>query len=170
MKAVTYQGVKNVEVKEVQDPKIKKADDIIVRLTTTAICGSDLHLIHGMIPNLGQDYVIGHEPMGIVEEVGKDVTKVKRVIGLLFLLILHVVNAGTAITSWKVNVIIPMTMVKWVPTLAIQTLQAVFREDRQSICAFPMEIFSLSKFRKNQKFLMKVSFSLPMLPLLLFGV
>ncbi|MGR6906216.1 zinc-dependent alcohol dehydrogenase [Lysinibacillus sp. BSL11] len=78
MKAVTFQGVKNVEVKEVQDPKIKKADDIIVRLTTTAICGSDLHLIHGMIPNLGQDYVIGHEPMGIVEEVGKDVTKVKK--------------------------------------------------------------------------------------------
>lgn len=49
MKAVTFQGIKNVEVKEVQDPKIKKADDLIVRLTTTAICGSDLHLIHGMI-------------------------------------------------------------------------------------------------------------------------
>ncbi len=64
--------------KNVKDPKSKKADDIIVRLTTTAICGSDLHLIHGMIPNLGQDYVIGHEPMGIVEEVGKDVTKVKK--------------------------------------------------------------------------------------------
>lgn len=78
MKAVTYQGVKNVEVKEVEDPKIEKADDIIVKLTTTAICGSDLHLIHGLIPNLEQDYVIGHEPMGIVEEVGPEVTKVKK--------------------------------------------------------------------------------------------
>jgi S-(hydroxymethyl)glutathione dehydrogenase / alcohol dehydrogenase len=78
MKAVTYQGVKNVEVKEVEDPRIEKADDIIVKLTTTAICGSDLHLIHGMIPNLEQDYVIGHEPMGIVEEVGPEVTKLKK--------------------------------------------------------------------------------------------
>ncbi|MFC4410342.1 zinc-dependent alcohol dehydrogenase [Chungangia koreensis] len=77
MKAVTYQGIKNVEVKKVEDPKIKKADDMIIRVTTTAICGSDLHLLHGMIPNLGKDYVIGHEPMGVVEEVGQDVTKVK---------------------------------------------------------------------------------------------
>lgn len=78
MKAVTFQGVKDVQVKEVQAPAIKKADDIIVRLTATAICGSDLHLIHGMIPNLQKDYIIGHEPMGIVEEVGPEVTKLKK--------------------------------------------------------------------------------------------
>jgi S-(hydroxymethyl)glutathione dehydrogenase/alcohol dehydrogenase len=78
MKAVTYQGIKNVVVKEVPDPKIQKADDAIIRLTTTAICGSDLHLIHGMIPNLGEDYVIGHEPMGVVEEVGPGVTNLKK--------------------------------------------------------------------------------------------
>ncbi|RFU67294.1 glutathione-dependent formaldehyde dehydrogenase [Peribacillus saganii] len=78
MKAVTYQGIKNVEVKEVEDPKIQKPDDMIIRVTSTAICGSDLHLIHGMIPNLQENYVIGHEPMGIVEEVGPDVTKVKK--------------------------------------------------------------------------------------------
>ena len=52
MKAVTYQGIKNVDVTEVKDPKIKNADDIIIKVTTSAICGSDLHLIHGMIPNL----------------------------------------------------------------------------------------------------------------------
>ncbi|WP_334077276.1 zinc-dependent alcohol dehydrogenase [Paenibacillus sanfengchensis] len=78
MKAVTYQGLKNVVVKEVPDPKIEKPDDMIVRMTTTAICGSDLHLLHGMIPNLGEDYIIGHEPMGIVEEVGPDVTQLKK--------------------------------------------------------------------------------------------
>ncbi|MDF2714989.1 MAG: adhB3 [Paenibacillus sp.] len=78
MKAVTYQGLKNVVVKEVDDPKIEKPDDMIVRMTTTAICGSDLHLIHGMIPNLHEDFVIGHEPMGIVEEVGPEVTKLKK--------------------------------------------------------------------------------------------
>lgn len=78
MKAVTYQGIKEVEVKHVDDPTIKENDDIVVKIMTTAICGSDLHLIHGMVPNLPTDYVIGHEPMGIVEEVGKDVTKVKK--------------------------------------------------------------------------------------------
>ncbi|USG67464.1 glutathione-dependent formaldehyde dehydrogenase [Brevibacillus ruminantium] len=78
MKAVTYQGIKNVAVKEVPDPKIEKPDDAIIRLTSTAICGSDLHLFHGMIPNLQEDYVIGHEPMGVVEEVGPGVTKLKK--------------------------------------------------------------------------------------------
>ncbi|MCY8523026.1 zinc-dependent alcohol dehydrogenase [Bacillus atrophaeus] len=78
MKAVTYQGIKDIRVKEVKAPEIKKSDDIIVKLTTTAICGSDLHLIHGMIPNFPEDYIIGHEPMGIVEEAGPDVHKVKK--------------------------------------------------------------------------------------------
>ncbi|CAM3779658.1 zinc-dependent alcohol dehydrogenase [Marinicrinis lubricantis] len=78
MKAVTFQGIKDVQVKQVDDPKIEKPDDIIIKLTTTGICGSDLHLIHGMIPNLPQGYIIGHEPMGVVEEVGPEVTKVKK--------------------------------------------------------------------------------------------
>ncbi|MCM3739479.1 glutathione-dependent formaldehyde dehydrogenase [Oceanobacillus luteolus] len=78
MKAVTYQGVKNVVVKNVEAPRIQKPDDIIVRLTSTAICGSDLHLIHGMIPNLQEDYIIGHEPMGIVEEASPEVKNVKK--------------------------------------------------------------------------------------------
>lgn len=78
MKAVSYQGPNHIQVKEVPDAKIKKLDDIVVRITSTAICGSDLHLIHGMIPNLPKDFVIGHEPMGIVEEVGPHVTKVKK--------------------------------------------------------------------------------------------
>jgi S-(hydroxymethyl)glutathione dehydrogenase/alcohol dehydrogenase len=78
MKAVTFQGIKVVEVKEVQDPAIKKADDIIVKITSSAICGSDLHLIHAMVPNMPTDYIIGHEPMGIVEEVGPEVTNLKK--------------------------------------------------------------------------------------------
>jgi len=78
MKAVTYQGIKDVQVKEVSAPSIHKPDDIIVRMTSTAICGSDLHLIHGMVPNLPENYIIGHEPMGVVEEAGPEVTKVKK--------------------------------------------------------------------------------------------
>lgn len=77
MKAVTYQGIKDIQVKNVEDPALKKKDDIIVRITSTAICGSDLHIYQGAIPTY-KDYVIGHEPMGIVEEVGSDVTKVKK--------------------------------------------------------------------------------------------
>ncbi|WP_281884581.1 zinc-dependent alcohol dehydrogenase [Paenibacillus sp. YYML68] len=78
MKAVTYQGIQKIMVKDVQDPMIEKRDDLIIRLTSTAICGSDLHLYHGMVPNMPKNFVIGHEPMGIVEEVGPDVTHVKK--------------------------------------------------------------------------------------------
>ena len=77
MKAVTFQGMKNVEVKEVPDAKIEKPDDMIVRITSTAICGSDLHIYRGSVPTT-KGFVIGHEPMGIVEEVGSAVTKVKK--------------------------------------------------------------------------------------------
>ncbi len=77
LKAVTYQGIKDMQVKEVDDPELKKKDDIIVRITSTAICGSDLHIYKGSIPTT-KDTVIGHEPMGIVEEVGPEVTKVKK--------------------------------------------------------------------------------------------
>jgi len=78
MKAIVYEGIRDVEVKQVKDPAIQKSDDIIVKVTSTAICGSDLHLVHGFIPNLPKGFVLGHETMGIVEEVGKDVTKVKK--------------------------------------------------------------------------------------------
>ncbi len=78
MKALVYEGVKNVKVKSVKDPNIEKADDVIVKVTSTAICGSDLHLLHGMIPNLKTGTVLGHETMGIVVEAGKDVVNVKK--------------------------------------------------------------------------------------------
>ncbi|WP_227936351.1 zinc-dependent alcohol dehydrogenase [Alkalihalobacillus deserti] len=77
MRAVTYQGPNHVEVTQVEDAKIEKKDDVIVRITSTAICGSDLHLYQGNMP-LPKGYSIGHEPMGIVEEVGPEVTKVKK--------------------------------------------------------------------------------------------
>lgn len=78
MKAIVYEGIKNVNVRNVEDPKIEKSDDIVIKVTSTAICGSDLHLIHGMIPNLKKNSILGHETMGIVEEIGKDVTNLKK--------------------------------------------------------------------------------------------
>lgn len=77
MKAVTIQGKEHMEVKEVEAPKIQKNDDMIVKITASGICGSDLHLYKGGIP-APKDYIIGHEPMGIVEEVGPDVKTLKK--------------------------------------------------------------------------------------------
>lgn len=78
MKAIVYEGRNHVSVDEVEDPQIKKADDVIIRVTSTAICGSDLHLVHGMIPETPHGFVLGHETMGIVEEAGKEVKKLKK--------------------------------------------------------------------------------------------
>ncbi|MFR5264620.1 zinc-dependent alcohol dehydrogenase [Clostridium sp.] len=78
MRAIVYEGKENVQVKNVQDPKIQKKDDIIVKVTSTAICGSDLHLLHGRIPNLEKGTVLGHETMGIIEEVGSEVVNLKK--------------------------------------------------------------------------------------------
>ena len=68
MKAVVYEGVKDVRVEHVADPTIQADDDIIVKVTSTAICGSDLHLIHGRAPAMKPGFILGHETMGIVEE------------------------------------------------------------------------------------------------------
>ncbi len=78
MKAITYQGVKDVRVQEVDDPKIEKPDDVIIRVTSTAICGSDLHLIHELVPNMPLGFILGHETMGVVEEVGPEVVRVRK--------------------------------------------------------------------------------------------
>jgi threonine dehydrogenase-like Zn-dependent dehydrogenase len=78
MKALTYQGAKDVRVENVPDPRIEKRDDIILRVTATAICGSDLHLYRGKMPGLKDGDILGHEFMGIVEDVGPEVSRVKR--------------------------------------------------------------------------------------------
>jgi threonine dehydrogenase-like Zn-dependent dehydrogenase len=77
MKALTYHGAKDVRVETVPDPKIVEADDIVLRVTATAICGSDLHLYRGKIPGMEDGDILGHEFMGIVEETGPEVTRVR---------------------------------------------------------------------------------------------
>jgi threonine dehydrogenase-like Zn-dependent dehydrogenase len=73
VKAVTWQGVRDVRVEEVPDPRIERPDDAIVRITSSGLCGSDLHLYETLAPFMGTGDVLGHEPMGVVEEVGSDV-------------------------------------------------------------------------------------------------
>ena len=77
MRALTWQGNEHVEVTDVPDPVIQEPNDIIIRVTSTAICGSDLHLYGVLGPFLKPGDVLGHEPMGIVEETGADITHLR---------------------------------------------------------------------------------------------
>jgi threonine dehydrogenase-like Zn-dependent dehydrogenase len=77
MKAVTWHGVEDVRVDSVPDPSVEEATDAIVRITSTAICGSDLHLYDVMGPFMEEGDILGHEPMGIVEEVGSAVEHIR---------------------------------------------------------------------------------------------
>ena len=78
MKALTYHGSKDVRVEHVADPVLVEDDDILLRVTATAICGSDLHIYRGKIPDMKSGDVLGHEFMGIVEDTGKAVTHLKK--------------------------------------------------------------------------------------------
>ncbi|GGB95800.1 glutathione-dependent formaldehyde dehydrogenase [Oxalicibacterium flavum] len=78
MRALTYQGSKDVRVETVPDPVIEQPDDIILRVTATAICGSDLHLYRGKVPTVEDGDIFGHEFMGIVEDAGSAVTAVAK--------------------------------------------------------------------------------------------
>ena len=78
MKAVCWMGKSKVETLTVADPQLLNPHDAIIKITRTAICGSDLHLYDGFIPTMESGDVLGHEFMGIVEEVGKDVTNLRR--------------------------------------------------------------------------------------------
>ena len=78
MKALTYHGPHHVQVENVPDPGIEQADDIILRITATAICGSDLHLYRGKIPQVKHGDIFGHEFMGEVIETGKDVKNLQK--------------------------------------------------------------------------------------------
>src|SRR3954470_4984041 len=77
MRAVTWHGRADVRVDTVPDPTIQEPTDVIVQITSSGICGSDLHLIEVMAPFMTVGDVMGHEPMGIVREVGSEVTAVK---------------------------------------------------------------------------------------------
>jgi threonine dehydrogenase-like Zn-dependent dehydrogenase len=77
MRAVTWQGKRTVVVKDVPDPRVQAQTDAVIRVTSSAICGSDLHLYEVMTPFMEPGDIMGHEPMGIVEQVGSEVRNVK---------------------------------------------------------------------------------------------
>jgi threonine dehydrogenase-like Zn-dependent dehydrogenase len=77
MKALCWFGTGDVRVEDVPDPKILDSRDAIIKITSTAICGSDLHLLHGYMPTMEKGDILGHEPMGEVVEVGSGVKNLK---------------------------------------------------------------------------------------------
>jgi threonine dehydrogenase-like Zn-dependent dehydrogenase len=77
MRAVCWQGANKVGVDTVPDPKIINPRDAVIKITSTAICGSDLHLYDGFIPTMEQGDILGHEFMGEVVEVGSEVKRIK---------------------------------------------------------------------------------------------
>jgi threonine dehydrogenase-like Zn-dependent dehydrogenase len=78
MRALVWHGKYSVSVDNVPDPRIQEPTDAIVKITSTAICGSDLHLFDGYMPTMEDGDILGHEPMGIVEEVGSAVKNLKK--------------------------------------------------------------------------------------------
>lgn len=78
MKAVVFQGVGDIRVDNIADPEIKQPSDAIVRLTASAICGTDLHMVRGTVTGMEPGRVLGHEGVGVVEEAGTDVRNFKE--------------------------------------------------------------------------------------------
>lgn len=78
MRALVYRGPKKVRVEDKPEPRLEHPEDVIVRITRTAICGSDLHLYHGLVPDTRVGCTFGHEFVGIVEEAGPEVQTLKR--------------------------------------------------------------------------------------------
>ncbi|XYI03917.1 zinc-dependent alcohol dehydrogenase [Sorangium sp. So ce1128] len=78
MKAVVFHGIGDIRMDDIKEPKIKESTDAIVRITASAICGTDLHFIRGTMPGMEPGTVLGHEAVGVIEELGDDVRNLKK--------------------------------------------------------------------------------------------
>src|SRR5690606_292754 len=77
MRAVVFREVGDIRLEDVAEPKLREPTDAIVRLTASAICGTDLHMIRGSLPGMKPGTILGHEGVGIIEELGKDVRNLR---------------------------------------------------------------------------------------------
>ncbi|HVV72269.1 MAG TPA: alcohol dehydrogenase catalytic domain-containing protein, partial [Verrucomicrobiae bacterium] len=78
MKAVVFHGIGDIRLDNVSEPKIEHPQDAIVRLTASAICGTDLHMIRGTVSPMRPGTILGHEGVGVVQELGNDVRNFKK--------------------------------------------------------------------------------------------
>jgi threonine dehydrogenase-like Zn-dependent dehydrogenase len=77
MKAVVFHGIRDIRLETVRDPRLRQQTDALIRITASAICGTDLHFIRGTISGLEPGAILGHEAVGVVEEIGRDVRNIK---------------------------------------------------------------------------------------------
>ncbi len=77
MKAVVFHGIGDIRLDEVPEPKIETPTDAIIRITASAICGTDLHMIRGTFPGMKPGTILGHEAVGVVQEVGSNVRNLR---------------------------------------------------------------------------------------------
>ena len=78
MRAAVYHGPRSIQVDDKPRPTIQRSEDVILRVTSTALCGSALHLYHGTVPGMEPGQTLGHEFMGVIEEAGSEVHEVKQ--------------------------------------------------------------------------------------------
>jgi threonine dehydrogenase-like Zn-dependent dehydrogenase len=78
MRAIVFHGIGDIRLDDVKEPKMIDSDDAIVRLTASAICGTDLHLVGGTVPGMKPGTILGHEGVGIVEDIGKNVRNLQK--------------------------------------------------------------------------------------------
>jgi hypothetical protein len=145
MKAAVFHKPGKITCDNVPDPRIELATDVILKVSSTAICGSDLHILSGAVPQK-EPMVMGHEFMGIVEEVGAEVKKLK--LSYLFLLPAGIVSfASTALPrAAKIPIISIMDQMgiwqtkKVLHCLGIPICTAVIQEDKQNMSVYHMRI------------------------------
>src|SRR5262245_20055550 len=77
MKAVVWHDVGDIRLEEVSEPKMQQQTDAIVRLTASAICGTDLHFVRGTVPGMKKGIILGHEGVGVIEQLGSEVRNLK---------------------------------------------------------------------------------------------
>ena len=78
MKAVVFHGIEDLRLESVPDPKVGSPTDAIIRLTSSAICGTDLHMVRGTMPGMQPGTILGHEGVGFIEDVGPEVRNFKK--------------------------------------------------------------------------------------------
>jgi threonine dehydrogenase-like Zn-dependent dehydrogenase len=113
MQALCWHGKGDVRVDTVPDPVIQEPRDIIVKVTSTAICGSDLHLLDGFVPTMTSGDVLGHEFMGEVGEVGRQITNLSIGDRVVIPFTIACANASSAKKDSPAAATAPIPTTKW---------------------------------------------------------
>ena len=132
MKATVFHGKNDIPVDEVEKPRAG-VGEAIIRVTLTTICGTDLHIVRGEYP-VKSGLIIGHEPVGVIEEIGKGLPDIRSVIGSWSARLLHAVNAARACRDTPHNAV--MARATKHSEAGVSVTQSMAR--RPSICECPM--------------------------------